>query len=33
VEDLRAKEIEVKESLKRMKGGKALSPDDVPVEV
>ena len=29
----RIQELEVKEALKRMKGGKALGPDDVPIEV
>ena len=29
----RIPELEVKEALKRMKGGKALGPDDVPIEV
>ena len=29
----RIQETEVKEALKRMKGGKAMSPDDVPIEV
>ena len=29
----RIQEAEVKEALKRMKGGNALGPDDVPIEV
>ena len=29
----RIQELEVEEALKRMKGGKALGPDEVPIEV
>ena len=29
----RIQETEVKEALKRMKGGKAMGPDDIPIEV
>ena len=29
----RIQEIEIGEALKRMKGGKAIGPDDIPIEV
>jgi hypothetical protein len=29
----RIQELEVKEALKRMKGGKAMGPDGIPIEV
>jgi len=29
----RIQESEVREALKRMKGGKAMGPDDIPIEV
>ena len=29
----RIQEVEIGEALKRMKGGKAMGPDDIPIEV